>query len=76
MATAKLSVELEAIVGKYTADLNRAATQLQQFSDKAQTAGSNLTSHVIDILPNNNISDLSYINISEFTNLLDLERFF
>jgi hypothetical protein len=48
---------------------------LQEFY-KAQTAGSNLTSQVIDILPNNNISDLSYINISEFTNLLDLERFF
>ena len=48
---------------------------LQEFY-KAQTAGSNLTTQVIDILPNNNISDLSYINISEFTNLLDLERFF
>ena len=43
MATAKLSVELQAIIGSYTADLNRAATQLQNFSDKAQTAGLTLT---------------------------------
>ena len=43
MATSKLSVELEAIVGKYTADLNRAADQLQKFSDKAQSAGLTLT---------------------------------
>jgi hypothetical protein len=43
MATAKLSVELEALTSKYVADLNRAADKLKEFSDKATRAGTAMT---------------------------------